>query len=1033
MAVLFLIYAAALGIGTFIETYHSTDTARIWVYNAWWFEFIMFLFLVNFIGNIRRYQLLKKENWAVFVLHISWIFIIIGAFITRYISDEGRMSIREGETASFYTSERTYITINVDGQSEGTFLRKSHQKEVLFSEPTNNSFRWKSDFKGKEFEISYVKFIKGAKLGFVPNENGNFYLKIVESSGGQRHEHFLKSGEATNIHGKIFALNKPTENAINLQIDGNQSLIWSGWNGSVMEMISQNTTDIQAHTPQEIQFRALYQIDGLQFVLPEPMQKGELTAVKIPISEATPNDENAVFLRVSSGNETQEVAVFGRRDIINPSEKIHLNGLDFHLNYGSVRRELPFSIKLNDFIADKYPGTQNSYSAFKSKVSVLDETPFDYEIFMNNILNYKGYRFFQASFHPDEKGTVLSVNHDFWGTLITYIGYTLLYIGLIASMFFGKTRFVTLSKQLKKLQQNRKAIGLALILIGTTSWGQHSMFFTENQIDSILNHTKVSEIHAEKFGHLVIQDDDGRMKPINTFSSELLRKMSKSNSFKGMNANQVFLSMLLTPQIWYNVDFLYVKKSNDSLHNILGVEKGKKFVCFADFFDKEFNYKLSPFLQEAYATNTPNQFQKDFKEIDMKLNLLNRALSGSILRIYPLLNATNNKWISQLEYHENKMLVQDTLYGNFINNALPLYKSFLREAIKTGDYAKADQFLEAFKQNQRQHGKQIMPSEEKIKAEIWYNKADIFNNLFYGYFIISLILFSLLIVQIFKNHSSKIIDYLLNFSIGILAILFLLHTLGLIFRWFISGHAPWSNAYESMIYVGWTTIATGFAFVKRSKLTLASTAFVASMIMMIAHWNWLDPSIGTLQPVLNSYWLMIHVAVIVGSYGPLALGMILGILAMFLMILSTKKNKEKTEKILKEITIVNELSLTVGLIMLTIGNFLGGQWANESWGRYWGWDPKETWALVSIMVYAFVIHMRIVPKLRGQWLFNFMSVVAFASILMTYFGVNFYLSGLHSYASGEKVITPDFVYYSVVFVALLGVISFIKYRKVFKS
>jgi cytochrome c-type biogenesis protein CcsB len=168
-------------------------------------------------------------------------------------------------------------------------------------------------------------------------------------------------------------------------------------------------------------------------------------------------------------------------------------------------------------------------------------------------------------------------------------------------------------------------------------------------------------------------------------------------------------------------------------------------------------------------------------------------------------------------------------------------------------------------------------------------------------------------------------------------------------------------------------------------------------------------------PVLDSYWLMIHVSIIVGSYGPFTLAMILGIVALILMVLSTKTNSSLIKNKLSEITIINELALTIGLIMLTIGNFLGGMWANESWGRYWGWDPKETWALISILIYAFVLHMRLIPKMRGQWLFNLMSIIAFASIVMTYFGVNFYLVGLHSYASGDKVITPNFVYYSILY------------------
>ena len=224
-----------------------------------------------------------------------------------------------------------------------------------------------------------------------------------------------------------------------------------------------------------------------------------------------------------------------------------------------------------------------------------------------------------------------------------------------------------------------------------------------------------------------------------------------------------------------------------------------------------------------------------------------------------------------------------------------------------------------------------------------------------------------------------------------------------------------------MIYVAWATVGIGLAFGRKSDLTLASTSFVASMILMIAHWNWMDPEIANLVPVLDSYWLMIHVSVIVGSYGPFTLAMILGIVSLFLILITNEKNKKKIDLNLKELTIINELAITVGLIMLTIGNFLGGQWANESWGRYWGWDPKETWALISIMVYAFVLHMRLIPGLRGKWIFNLMAIVSFASIMMTYFGVNFYLVGLHSYASGDKVITPNFVYWSIVFLSLIHI------------
>jgi cytochrome c-type biogenesis protein CcsB len=252
-------------------------------------------------------------------------------------------------------------------------------------------------------------------------------------------------------------------------------------------------------------------------------------------------------------------------------------------------------------------------------------------------------------------------------------------------------------------------------------------------------------------------------------------------------------------------------------------------------------------------------------------------------------------------------------------------------------------------------------------------------------------------------------------------------------RWYISGHAPWSDAYESMIYVAWATMAFGVMLGVKSDLTFASTAFVTAMILMIAHWNWMDPSIGNLQPVLDSYWLMIHVAIIVGSYGPFTLGMILGLITLLLMILTTSKNKEKMALNIKELTIINEMALTVGLVMLTIGNFLGGMWANESWGRYWGWDPKETWALISIMIYAFVIHMRLIPGLRSRFGFSVASVLAFGSIMMTYFGVNFYLAGLHSYAKDDQEISISYIITALVIITLLSIFAYRKHLKYFKT
>ncbi len=612
MAVLFVVYAVALALGTFIENDYGIDAARIWIYNAWWFELIMFLFMVNFIGNIKRYNLLKKENWAVLVLHLSWVFIIFGAFITRYVSDEGLMSIREGETVDFYVSDRTYVTVFVDGEHQSEALRRSNQTEVLFSAHTGNSYHWRSDFKGKDFEVKYKEFIRGVEDGFIADPNGENYLKLVESGSGGRHEHYLKDGEISNIHNILFAVNRPTSGAINLTINENGYFIHSPFEGTYMTMATQEQTPVLKDSIQPFHLRSLYVLGETQFVVPEPMVKGREGIRRLQKDEITKESPNAVVFEVKSGNQTKEVTVMGNKGVINPPESVNVNGLDFHISYGSRRVPIPFAVTLNDFIADKYPGTENSYSAFKSKVLVTSgNEKFDYEIFMNNILNYKGYRLFQAQFHPDEKGSVLSVNHDYWGTLITYIGYFLLYGGLIAFMFVGKSRFVKLAKQLKEVQSKRATLLVLLFLAGSVSslFAQHSMRPTEEQIDSILKATTVSKQHAEKFGALVIQDA-GRMKPVNTFASELLRKMSKYDTFKEMNANQVLLSMMLNPTAWYYVDFMFVKKQNDSLHSVLGVEKGKKYVSAVDFYDEKMNYKLAPF----FARSLFNQHTQSISE-----------------------------------------------------------------------------------------------------------------------------------------------------------------------------------------------------------------------------------------------------------------------------------------------------------------------------------------------------------------------------------------------------------------------------------
>lgn len=1046
-AVLFIAYAAAMAVGTFLDVGQSTSPtpySRNLIYNAWWFEAIMVVFMINFVGNIFRYRLLRKEKWATLVLHLSFIFILLGAFITRYHGFEGMMAIREGATENTFLSQKTYITTYIDGDYKinGELQRLVRNDEVDFSPRLHNDYSFQTSYGNIPVSVELVNFISGAEEDIVPDDSGEYYLKLVEAGSGAPHNHFLKVGEVSSIHNVLYALNKPTPGAINITFSENSLTIESPFEGEYMTMATGTQGRLAKDSIQPLVLRSRYIIGNQAIVFPKPVIKGVFDVVKK--SKLLKGDEDGIALKVSANGATKTVKLLGGQGMSNPFKQVNVGGLDFAFKYGSKTLELPFDIKLNDFIADRYPGTEKSYSSFESKVTVFDskEGDFDFHIYMNNILNHRGYRFFQSSFDPDEKGTILSVNHDYWGTWFTYLGYYLLYFGLMAILISRGARMELLRKQLDKIKRKKAQLTIlvfALFSLGinaqTTHTSEHQMLRpSAQQLDSILSANITPVVESDRFGKLVIQDSDGRMKPVNTYASELLRKLSKKDTYKDYTSNQVFLSMQESPQLWYNVPIIYLKpKKADTIRSLIGIPKEQKYAALIDFLDKNLNYKLGPFLEEAYSAQVPTAIQKEFKETDQRVSLLFNSLEGDALRLFPIPEDENNKWVSPKEFVQQEIEVKDSLYGNFIKTGFLAYLATLQnDKIKKSDFTQSQKLIEAIKKTQRRYGGEAMLSEDKIETEITYNKYDIFKKLFSWYMYASSLMFVLLIVQILRDKS-KVLKISVNIFKVLIYVCFGLHTAGLVVRWYISGHAPWSDAYESMIYVAWATMAFGVMLGQKSNLTFASTAFVTAMILMIAHWNWMDPTIGNLQPVLNSYWLMIHVAVIVGSYGPMALGMILGVISLLLMILTTSKNKAKMALNIKELTIINEMALTVGLVMLTIGNFLGGMWANESWGRYWGWDPKETWALISIMIYAFVIHMRLVPGLRSRLVFNIASILAFGSILMTYFGVNFYLAGLHSYAKDDQEISVFYILASLLILTIISVFASLKHRKYYSK
>ena len=681
---------------------------------------------------------------------------------------------------------------------------------------------------------------------------------------------------------------------------------------------------------------------------------------------------------------------------------------------------LPFSVELKKFTLSRYPGS-SSPSSYESELIVrVDGEERHERVFMNNVLDVKGYRFFQASYDQDEQGTVLSVSRDVAGRNITYAGYLLLVIGLIACFITKNSRFMHLSRLLKKTHIVTPIIAALFLSFSTSVQGQTNPN-PSAMMDIVQNH-RVSPAHAEIFGSLPIQSNSGRVMPVNTFSSEILRKLHKVNTIGQLNSDQFLISLITMPDVWAHIPFIAI--SNSELSDYYNLPEGQ--CSYAQVFDNNETYKLQEKLEAAY-NKMPAQrtrFDKDLMKLDEQINIFHQLISRQMLNLFPKQDAPDHKWYAPGD-DLSAFAGKDSM---FVARIMDWYLEEVQEGLKSNNWTKANEVVEMI--STYQQAKSTLPNitPERLKAEVKYNKMDVFRYCKIGYLVLGGLLLIMSFIMLFQQ---KRWTKLSTWIIGILILLvFFYHMYGMGMRWYIAGYAPWSNSYETMVYVGWATVLAGFLFVRRSILTLALATLFGGIILFVSGLNWMDPEINPLVPVLKSPWLMFHVAVIVAAYGFFGISCLMGLTNMGLIIFSRKQHVTLFSIRIKELSIVNEMSLLVGLALMTIGTFLGAVWANESWGRYWGWDPKETWALITMVVYAIVTHLHLLKRFYSLWLFNVTSVIAFSSVLMTFFGVNYFLSGMHSYGQNDNVNQIlIYLYIALIIVVLLSVISYKRWKK----
>lgn len=623
-------------------------------------------------------------------------------------------------------------------------------------------------------------------------------------------------------------------------------------------------------------------------------------------------------------------------------------------------KELGFEVSLKNFNVVNYPGTD----APMDYVTTLTANTQEIKVSMNNIGSFNGYRFIQSGYDSDMQGTTLGVYHDPWGIGITYTGYALLFISLIATMASKKTRMRHLYRKALSLQGVKAWAVTALLAVSSFST-------TANAQEMV----KIDGDIADDFGKICVLYNS-RITPINTVATSFVTKLCGKPTWDGLSSNQVFAGWIFDVPYWETVKMIEIKEKK--AQELLGING--KWASFDDFWDSYNNYKLDAPLKKAYKDGD-TKLQKQLRDADEKFNIIRMLYGGEMLKMFPYAGKQGHmQWFAPGQPLGNLKLDEKELV--FIKKSM----DYLAESIITGDKARAEEIAKKIYSYQHVRGKAVVPTKFRIYTETFYNKTNAQRLPVMLYLTLSLLLaiVSTLSLNNGKQKKTRLVSSVLTWVM-------LIHTtLLLALRWFVSGHLPMSNGYETMQFMAWATLIVTLVMQKRFLPVKQFGPLLSSFALLVAMITDGNPQITQLMPVLQSPLLSVHVMVIMFSYAMFGLTALIGLQGL---IAHHRKQEEKEQ----QLAALSQFLLYPAVALIAIGIFIGAIWANVSWGRYWSWDSKETWALITMLIYSVPLHADIKWLRKAQHMHIYM-LLAFLSVLMTYFGVNYFLSGMHSYA-----------------------------------
>ena len=643
---------------------------------------------------------------------------------------------------------------------------------------------------------------------------------------------------------------------------------------------------------------------------------------------------------------------------------------------GMKEEKLPFSLCLQKFEAKMHDGT-NAVADYSSKFTVIDgDDKSEGEVSMNNIYSHRSYRLYQSSYDEDGKGSVLAINADPYGIPVTYTGYALLFISLVWMLFDPKGGY---RKLLKSPLLKKGALITALIL----SMGNIQTLHAESATGNLQNAVLPKET-AEKFGELHILYND-RICPVQTFALDFCKKIYGARSYQGLTAEQVLSGWVFYGNTWANEPFIKIKSGEMKTAMNL-----PDYASLNTFFNREMGgYTIGQYVQEYY-NGQQDKFHQQAADIDGKIQIIMELREGISLKVLPytftknvkatkdhsFIKAGTTTWFSPVDKLPQAVEHQHALY---IRNVF----SLLNGDVKAGNISRVNEFFVKMKKYQEVSSGNSLPTATQYKAERINNAFPFATILFMANLTLGFIALFYTIYRMTKKKEIKVLNIALPILLGVS---FLALTFGLALRWIISGNVPMSNGYESMLTVAWFVMLISILMQLRIRIVMVFGFLISGFFLLVSHINQMDPAIGQMMPVLNSPLLSIHVSIIMMSYALLSLTFICGIMGICL-----RSHGE-------ELQALSRIFLYPALTTMGFGIFIGAIWANVSWGNYWSWDSKETWALITFMIYAVVVHTQSLPVFRKPLVYHIYITLAFLSIAMTYFGVNYFLTGMHSYA-----------------------------------